>query len=405
METPGLCRGTGSYQESCASDLSDVYLTPPPTPKHLETRWLIAKEAEAEADAGPLCGWAAQPWTRCACPVRVPAAVAAAFLGVACLAGSAGCGVGRELSWDVAPRAHALRVNVQAESFRSLQRKVLTASVPSQERLWCDTGVRPPLLWSSEDGAGVTIKVLTYNLYWWNLFRMQASRGASASELIARSNDPPFDVLGFQECEDPLRVLQEANMSSQYAAFKGAHSICMAVRVATWTVLEHGEQEVAEDTRLQYFGRRSAQWMRLQHRTTGKFLFFANHHGPTPVNSGGACGGVATAYNLVRLIGGHAQPGDSIILVGDFNQDVHSDTVEELSQWLSRMYTGNAYGGVDHVFTNVKSLVSSTNLGLGGSDHDALAVVLQLDGGSALRPALVPKAWSWPFGAFFWKRL
>merc|ERR1719436_155352 len=110
--------------------------------------------------------------------------------------------------------------------------------------------------------------------------------------------------------------------------------------------------EVAEDRPDQWWGTRGAQWARFQHTSNGKTVLFVNHHGPLPLGTGGRCGRKATAWNILKTIGVHAQPTDGVILVGDFNADASTRTIRELEQRLYRVYTGRVFGGVDHVFSN-----------------------------------------------------
>mmetsp|Transcript_113701 Transcript_113701/g.367369 ORF Transcript_113701/g.367369 Transcript_113701/m.367369 type:complete len:431 (-) Transcript_113701:243-1535(-) len=266
----------------------------------------------------------------------------------------------------------------------------------------CLVGGELPRLWKHAEGGGppLEVRLLTYNLFWWNLFGVRKGNGGSASRLIAESGrSQPHDIMGFQECMDPQRVLSEAGLSQDYTIFSGDGSgtaaTCMAFRNSSWLLLAHGSEYVAEDTKAQYFGKRAAQWMRLRHKASGRALFFMNHHGPLPINSGGRCGGVATAYNLLQLITWNAHRGDVVILVGDFNADASSSTIQHLEKRLHKSYTGTADGGIDNVFSNLADgrVISRMNLGTGGSDHDALSVVLELgaDGGPALGEA-APRA-------------
>jgi len=221
--------------------------------------------------------------------------------------------------------------------------------------------------------------VLSYNLFWWHLFGIQGGAGGSAGKLISQAGHPPFDFVGFQECEDPSRVMTDAGLAADYKMHQGEHAICLGYRHAAWKLIGHGQEDVAEDQPLQYFGRRSAQWMRLRHNETGKFVLFVNHHGPLPLNSGGVCGGAATAHKILKMIAEHGKDGDAIILVGDFNQAPESQTGLELQAKLMKAYSGVFMGGIDNIFTNVKPpYVSTSNLGPGGSDHDAIGAVLQL---------------------------
>ena len=55
-------------------------------------------------------------------------------------------------------------------------------------------------------------QVLSYNLFWWHLFKVEGGRGGSAGHLIRSTSQPPYDVMGFQECEDPEKVLGPAGL-------------------------------------------------------------------------------------------------------------------------------------------------------------------------------------------------
>jgi len=258
----------------------------------------------------------------------------------------------------------------------------------------CTPGQLPNLWAASAVGRDIQVRVLTYNLFWWNLFRIRHGNGGSATRLIAQSG--PYDLMGFQECEDITAVLRGAGLFEQFGAFAGDGSatgaICMAYRRASWLLLSHGMSHVAEDN----LGKRAAQWMRLSHAATGKTVFFMNHHGPLPVNTGGRCGGPATAFNLLQLAALNAQPGDAIIIVGDFNANGDSLTVQHLQWRLHRVYAGAFGSGIDNVFSNVgpAAVKETRNLGCGGSDHDALKVILTL---GKLRP------WFWPWPLPWWR--
>lgn len=256
------------------------------------------------------------------------------------------------------------------------------------ETMGCASGELPQIVQATPGGEHTQIQVLTYNLFWWNLFGVRGGNQGSASKLIAASGT--YDLMGFQECEDPARVFQEAGLYSEYGLFSGDGSktsaICMAYLKRNWQLLGQGLVYVAKD----HLGKRAAQWMRLLQIHTGHTVFFMNHHGPIPVNSGGDCGGAATAYNLLLTVQTHSLPGDAIIIVGDFNANSASITIQHLAWRLNKDFNGMMCGGIDNVFSNLdlESVVSTSNLGDGGSDHDALQVVFQI---GKKRP------WWWPY--------
>jgi len=246
---------------------------------------------------------------------------------------------------------------------------------------WC-TANEPQQGWSINgcgQARGVQVKILTYNLFWWNLFGKRQGAGGSAGKLIAASNgQQPFDFMGFQECENVNWVIGDAGLLGEFETMPGPHAMCMAYRKSAWQKLADSSQDVGEDRWDQWYGTRAGMWARLQHHETGQVVFFLNHHGPLPVHTGGMCGGEATAFNLLKLIASNAHVDDVVILVGDFNAGPQSQTVQSLQGRLHPVYTGTSFGGVDNVLSSCANVVSTRNLGSGGSDHDALEAVLQL---------------------------
>jgi len=212
---------------------------------------------------------------------------------------------------------------------------------------------------------------MSYNLKWWDLFDRRGGNGGSAGRLIARNG--PFDIMGFQECDDVGRVLRDAGLTNSHRALNGGHATAIAYRTAAWEEVASGRENVAEDRPEQHFGRRGAGWARLRHRATGKVVFVMNHHGPLPVNTGGICGPEATAYNLLRLAGRRAAAGDVKLLLGDLNADRSSATQRALGRHLHRV----AHNWVDAIFASCEG-AGSRNLGRGGSDHNAIEAVLDV---------------------------
>jgi len=232
-----------------------------------------------------------------------------------------------------------------------------------------------PRLWQpAAEGAPIKVKVLSYNLFWWHLYGVKGGQGDSAGRLIKSNMRPAFDVMGFQECEDPEKVLGPVGLLDEYEAVQGDHAICMAYRKKAWALIAKGENNVAQDMRTEFYGTRGVQWMRLRHYASGRTLFFMNHHGPLSVNSGGACGGQSTAHNILHVMATKAQVGDLLVLVGDFNANAGSRTIQNLWPHLQHVFNGDSFGGVDNVFSNVwaKAVLSTKVLGHGGSDHDAV---------------------------------
>jgi len=243
-----------------------------------------------------------------------------------------------------------------------------------------------PRIWNFTSHAQkpTTVKVMSYNLYWWYLFDKKHNDHTAGQLIKESAKDEPYDVIGFQECNEPYRVLWDAGLDSDYKAHHTYQNICIAWRKKAWEELSHGWAVVAQDAswapKGQNYGQRHAMWVRLRHRETKQTLFFLNHHGPLPLSSGGDWGGPETARKLLNLVAHNATEGDAVVMVGDFNSKLHSLTVEQVGCRLHKVLSGTKFGGVDHIFANVdgSQVASSKLLGRGGSDHNALNAVLKL---------------------------
>eukprot|EP00429_Kryptoperidinium_foliaceum_P096791 CAMPEP_0176236466 /NCGR_PEP_ID=MMETSP0121_2-20121125/27356_1 /TAXON_ID=160619 /ORGANISM="Kryptoperidinium foliaceum, Strain CCMP 1326" /LENGTH=357 /DNA_ID=CAMNT_0017575895 /DNA_START=1 /DNA_END=1074 /DNA_ORIENTATION=+ len=252
------------------------------------------------------------------------------------------------------------------------------------EGLWCEVPF-PPRDWrlkqcNTVGSEKISVRTLTYNLFWWNLFDRRDGDGRKAGKLIATTSwSEPYDFMAFQECDDRWRILRDAireGLPGEYDAIDGGKALAIAYRTSLWELLVAGFTDVGEDDRQQYYGKRRLQWARFRHRSTGKTAFVANHHGPLPISVGGGCAGSACSLNIMRAIAENAHLTDAIILTGDFNAGRDSSRFKELANRLHHVYTGTAMGGIDHFFSNCAGRAAGHNLGNGGSDHDALSVTL-----------------------------
>eukprot|EP00928_Gymnodinium_smaydae_P011985 TRINITY_DN14384_c2_g1_i1.p1 TRINITY_DN14384_c2_g1~~TRINITY_DN14384_c2_g1_i1.p1 ORF type:complete len:595 (+),score=136.84 TRINITY_DN14384_c2_g1_i1:72-1856(+) len=284
----------------------------------------------------------------------------------------------------VIPQRHSELAMWQAYAYRVTHGKCPRPCNMAQSRFCAEKPV--PKLWNpATPSESLPVKILSYNLFWWNLFGQRkgtVNRVKNApGKLIKKFMNPPFDVMGFQECEDPQLLLEPVGLYDTYEVFKGTHAICMAYKKETWELLERGQEDVAEDQHTEYYGTRGTQWMRLRHAKTNATLLFLNHHGPLSVNSGGQCGGRSTALNLLHLVANRGKEGDLVVLVGDFNANAASYTIQELWKHMVLLYNGDSFGGVDNIFSNADkaTVVNASNIGMGGSDHKAVLTALVLE--------------------------
>eukprot|EP00928_Gymnodinium_smaydae_P080200 TRINITY_DN6394_c0_g1_i1.p1 TRINITY_DN6394_c0_g1~~TRINITY_DN6394_c0_g1_i1.p1 ORF type:complete len:513 (-),score=69.14 TRINITY_DN6394_c0_g1_i1:310-1785(-) len=256
---------------------------------------------------------------------------------------------------------------------------------------WCEVP-KPPSDWVALKKCpsglpSMKLKVLNYNLYWWNLFERRRGENGRAGRKIAHTVESlEYDFMGFQECKDIDRVMRDAKghgLVGDYATLslvREDRALGMAYLKSRWALLESGTADVGEDRRWMYYGKRAVQWARLRNTDNDAVVFFINHHGPLPVSAGGSCAGSSVAYNILRIIAEHARTSDVVVLVGDFNAQAHSSRIKALDRHLHRVHSGTAMDGVDHVYSNCAgdAIHEKRNLGRGGSDHDALSVVFSV---------------------------
>jgi len=247
----------------------------------------------------------------------------------------------------------------------------------------------PPGGWAYHaQGQPLEVKVLSYNPEWWHVIEQLGGNGNSVAKVISDASKPrPFDFIGFQEFYDPWFGLTRpgfdaSGLLKKYLFIRGEIGgpvgTVIGFRNDTWTLISRGQRFVAEDRKGNtYFGKRMAMWARFAHRSSDKTVFMMNHHGPLPSGTGGVCGGIATATNLLNIVAQNAKLGDAVIFVGDFNAVPGSQTVQLLSTRLPHLFVG-----IDNVFTNLPAtaVVSKGNLASGGSDHPGIAVQLKLPG-------------------------
>eukprot|EP00450_Noctiluca_scintillans_P014325 CAMPEP_0194488834 /NCGR_PEP_ID=MMETSP0253-20130528/8611_1 /TAXON_ID=2966 /ORGANISM="Noctiluca scintillans" /LENGTH=360 /DNA_ID=CAMNT_0039329241 /DNA_START=24 /DNA_END=1106 /DNA_ORIENTATION=+ len=260
-------------------------------------------------------------------------------------------------------------------------------------RHWCNVATPPPE-WSLAgcellDVVGFQFSVLSYNLVG------HERETTAAGELLAGAHArEPLDLIGLQECQDLRAVLRHAGLDQEFSVLVGRREIiirqhCMetlgcralalAYRTSRWDVLDHGFSDVAEDKVTSLHGRRSVLWARFRDKTLGQTVFFMDYHGPLPVNSGGLCGGHATAFNLLKVAGHYAHRQDAVVLAGDFNADATSHTVTDLSRYFDAVHTDRPSTSLDHFFATCSRVVKVEDLSVNGSDQDALRVTLSVE--------------------------
>jgi len=206
----------------------------------------------------------------------------------------------------------------------------------TQEHLGGDKQGDPRVSTLLETAASGQITIVSYNLYWWNV--KQNGRWDSLHERI--QGERPFDLIGFQECEDVASVLQNSGLTG-FALYEGPfpNPAPLAWDINAFsTVGGPGTKLIGKDR----WGDRHLNWVRLKHVQSGANVFFANTHGPL-----GTCDRTL-GNNWMRGVKDNKQAGDIVFMTGDFNCKGYTSAMRVLTRELS----GGFDGGIDHILTN-----------------------------------------------------
>jgi len=245
----------------------------------------------------------------------------------------------------------------------------------------CSRSCYPSSSGSGSGSSGQSLSVITMNLFWWNLF---GQRGGD-NFFSVFSGSGPYDLLFFQECDDVDRIAN--GLPYDLSTWGPAHSVAVAWSNSRFTLIARGWENVAEDRYDQYYGDRCVVWARLQDTVSGLIVFAVSHHGPLPVDTGGATGGAAVASRIHAVISSNKGSGDTVIMGGDFNAHNTFTTVTTLRDTYG--YNLRASDWVDQIFTAGSALSATPQINIvsgTGSDHDGVKVTWSggLSGGSGV---------------------
>jgi len=229
--------------------------------------------------------------------------------------------------------------------------------------------------------SGSKVTVATYNLYWWCVSNEwhnchQFAGGQGFKELYKTiADNAPFDLAGFQECDDVEQVLQGADLQAfDYFAPKGSDAPMVWSTERFQKIGGPGSEWIAKDK----WGDRLMNWVRLREKATNTSIFFANTHGPLDQCGGDA--GSKAASNYQAAIDKHKQLEDKVVFTGDFNCGSMDETMMTLGQGLFNAATDQSFNGADHVLVSPGvNLCGYSSTGGFPSDHQFLKMHLSLD--------------------------
>jgi len=231
---------------------------------------------------------------------------------------------------------------------------------------------------SAED---VEMVVVSYNLYWWNV----GSNNRWQALWNKISDEKPFDLIGFQECEDVEGTVRSSGLSgfdywqgpnkpqSNPAPIAWNTAVFSKVSGPDGVVSGPGSVKVGEDQ----YGDRIVTWVRLEHLATKRTVFFANTHGPL-----GGCGD-GLGNNWVSSVTSNKLPGDVVIMTGDFNCGSGSPAMQKIQSLLP----GGVDGGIDFILTQGIDKISGGSSNGYPSDHPLIKGSFQFSSGGQVTPS------------------
>lgn len=165
----------------------------------------------------------------------------------------------------------------------------------------------------------------------------------------------PFDLVGLQECDDANLIANGLGWGASHEWKQGPEDLGMGYDKSKFERL--GEFQAAKYAKDQY-GDRQIAWVRLRQKKDGATIFFGNVHGPLPGPEGSMDGkhGHEVAGNLIKIVEDNIQPGDALIITGDYNALPQNDEIKDFNaKW--------GVGANDHTtrFDRIYILNETTN--------------------------------------------
>merc|ERR1712217_108338 len=196
-----------------------------------------------------------------------------------------------------------------------MKNRVLTGSESQRSAGACQTLFKKSCTGTPnvpEVASGGEIKVVSYNLYWWNAFGQNPWKGQHVTDNIKNNLQP--DVMGLQECDNPGLIQQRTGYVAA-SEFAGAQGV--SVKPGIFRVGDRGKLDIQATGK---WGPRYVTWVQLTH-TSGRTFWHFNTHWCVHSGNGQTCDAnkrYTGAKNMLAVIQEKARGAPSII-TGDFN--------------------------------------------------------------------------------------
>merc|ERR1712137_819298 len=213
----------------------------------------------------------------------------------------------------------------------------------------CQTLFRKPCSGSPVDpespAGGGKIKVVSYNLYWWNAFGQNPWKGEHVTDNIKNNLQP--DVLGLQECDNPGLIEQRTGYVAA-SEFAGAQGV--SVKPGMFRIGDRGTQDIQATGK---WGPRYVPWAQLTH-SSGRTFWHFNTHWCVHNGNGRTCDANTRyngAKNMLQIIRQKTR-GAPAIITGDFNAGMSEPGIEHfkrngfklvVSEWVDAIFVSKTH--------------------------------------------------------------
>lgn len=252
-----------------------------------------------------------------------------------------------------------------------LKKQVLTGQEPTKPNDDCRSFFKTFSNCEAQQ-ISATVKVVSYNLYWWNAFGLKENGWKRDGILRNIKSDLRPDTIGFQECDSP-ELLKSRTGLEVASKFAGAQGIM--VKSGKFRILSAGSRDLEATGK---WGTRYMTWARLEDPRTQQRFWHFNTHWCVHSNSSHVCDeetryrGAKTMVKAIHELVG-AEP---VIVTGDFNAEMDERGPQHFLQSGFQLAVNE---WVDSIFySNDWELLSQGTGSSAGSDHHPVYAELRL---------------------------
>lgn len=251
-----------------------------------------------------------------------------------------------------------------------LKKQILTGQEPTKPNDDCRSFFKTTSCEAEQRGPA-TVKVVSYNLYWWNAFGLKENGWKRDGILQNIKSELRPDTIGFQECDSPELLTGRTGLEVA-SKFAGAQGIM--VKPKKFRILMAGSRDLEATGK---WGTRYMTWAKLEDRNERRFWHF-NTHWCVHSNASHVCDEETRyrgAKTMVKAI--HELVGsEPVIVTGDFNAEMDERGPQHFLQSGFKLVVNE---WVDSIFySNDWELVSQGTGSAAGSDHHPVYAELRL---------------------------